>query len=157
MAVAEDPRDLISVRKVALLIGEILQLSNRVLPVSYATRVQVSHLSLYITTESDDTNVGAPSIVQSRRRIRFSRRTTSRQFHPQRRRLSQPKSISSPRRTNRRLPNPLKFPRRSIQARTTSTRIIANPTRDANRRYVFPESITRDASAQYEGSYEMVV
>lgn len=52
VAVAEDPRDPISVRKVALLIGEILQLSNRVLPVSYATRVQVSprmHLDVHAT------------------------------------------------------------------------------------------------------------
>lgn len=40
VTVAEESSDSIISRKVSLLIGEILQLSNRVLPLSYAARVQ---------------------------------------------------------------------------------------------------------------------
>lgn len=55
-------------KKVSLLLGEILQLSSRVLPVSYATRVQVSTASLG-GDETDDVSCRlCPHCSVSRRR-----------------------------------------------------------------------------------------
>lgn len=46
VSVAADSKDATTSKKVSLLMGEILQLANRVLPLSYAARAQVSpHLA----------------------------------------------------------------------------------------------------------------
>ena len=50
VSVAADSKDATTSKKVSLLMGEILQLANRVLPLSYAAHAQVSFLVLLLAT-----------------------------------------------------------------------------------------------------------
>lgn len=70
IAVAAQPKDPATAKKVTVLIGEVLQLANRVLPPVYATRVQVStrHFSSDRAKTADQlpTPTGSPSLIRPR-------------------------------------------------------------------------------------------
>lgn len=55
MTVAEEMDGSLSSRKVSLLIGEILQLSNRVLPLSYAAQIQGLPRLFSLASQFDET------------------------------------------------------------------------------------------------------